>query len=74
MRWQYYQKVLATSLAAVMTIGAQAQFQHPLVLPGDGGLAYHLDVTHNTRNPSGQCFLRNCYVRKNSISRMLWKG
>jgi hypothetical protein len=38
MHWQYYQKVLAAYLAAFKTIGAQAQSQHPMILPGDGGL------------------------------------
>ena len=41
MHWQYYQKALAASLAAFKTIGVQAQFQDPMVLPGDGGFPYH---------------------------------
>jgi len=37
MHWQYYQKAITTYFALSNAITVQANQQHPLVLPGDGG-------------------------------------
>jgi hypothetical protein len=44
MHWQYYQKAIAAYFAASNAIKVQAQGQHPMVLPGDGGTPYLGDV------------------------------